>query len=388
MSRILIIEDEPAIRRVLVKILSDEDKSHELFEAENGIEGINLIKKHQFDLIISDVKMPKVDGIEVLEFINLNFPETPFVMISGHGDLDMAVDSMKKGAFDYISKPPDLNRLLTTVRNALDKKKLIVENKVLKKKIKKNFEMIGESKAILEIKNLIEKVAETEAKILINGPNGSGKELVAKSIHVSSKRADSPLIEVNCAAIPSELIESELFGHVKGSFTGAIKDKMGKFEAANNGTIFLDEIGDMSLSAQAKVLRVLQDNCIQKVGGGKDIKINVRVVAATNKDLKKEIENGKFREDLYHRLAVIIINVPPLNSRRDDIPLLINHFSKSLSDFQGLEQKKFSKKALDILKKYDWSGNVRELRNIVERLTILGDSNQISEKNVKDYIKI
>ena len=388
MSRILIIEDEPAIRRVLVKILSDEDKSHELFEAENGIEGINLIKKHQFDLIISDVKMPKVDGIEVLEFINLNFPETPFVMISGHGDLDMAVDSMKKGAFDYISKPPDLNRLLTTVRNALDKKKLIVENKVLKKKIKKNFEMIGESKAILEIKNLIEKVAETEAKILINGPNGSGKELVAKSIHISSKRADSPLIEVNCAAIPSELIESELFGHVKGSFTGAIKDKIGKFEAANNGTIFLDEIGDMSLSAQAKVLRVLQDNCIQKVGGGKDIKINVRVVAATNKDLKKEIESGKFREDLYHRLAVIIINVPPLNSRRDDIPLLINHFSKSLSDFQGLEQKKFSKKALDILKKYDWSGTVRELRNIVERLTILGDSNQISEKNVKDYIKI
>ena len=388
MSRILIIEDEPAIRRVLVKILSDEDKSHELFEAENGIEGINLIKKHQFDLIISDVKMPKVDGIEVLEFINLNFPETPFVMISGHGDLDMAVDSMKKGAFDYISKPPDLNRLLTTVRNALDKKKLIVENKVLKKKINKNFEMIGESKAIVEIKNLIEKVAETEAKILINGPNGSGKELVAKSIHVSSKRADSPLIEVNCAAIPSELIESELFGHVKGSFTGAIKDKIGKFEAANNGTIFLDEIGDMSLSAQAKVLRVLQDNCIQKVGGGKDIKINVRVVAATNKDLKKEIENGKFREDLYHRLAVIIINVPSLNSRRDDIPLLINHFSKSLSDFQGLEQKKFSKKALEILKKYDWSGNVRELRNIVERLTILGDSNQISEKNVKDYIKI
>ena len=388
MSRILIIEDEPAIRRVLVKILSDEDKSHELFEAENGIEGINLIKKHQFDLIISDVKMPKVDGIEVLEFINSNFPETPFVMISGHGDLDMAVDSMKKGAFDYISKPPDLNRLLTTVRNALDKKKLIVENKVLKKKIKKNFEMIGESNAIIEIKNLIEKVAETEAKILINGPNGSGKELVAKSIHVSSNRADNPLIEVNCAAIPSELIESELFGHVKGSFTGAIKDKIGKFEAANNGTIFLDEIGDMSLSAQAKVLRVLQDNCIQKVGGGKDIKINVRVVAATNKDLKKEIENGKFREDLYHRLAVIIINVPPLNSRRDDIPLLINHFSKSLSDFQGLEQKKFSKKALDILKKYDWSGNVRELRNIVERLTILGDSNQISEKNVKDYIKI
>ena len=388
MSRILIIEDEPAIRRVLVKILSDEDKSHELFEAENGIEGINLIKKHQFDLIISDVKMPKVDGIEVLEFINSNFPETPFVMISGHGDLDMAVDSMKKGAFDYISKPPDLNRLLTTVRNALDKKKLIVENKVLKKKIKKNFEMIGESNAIIEIKNLIEKVAETEAKILINGPNGSGKELVAKSIHVSSKRAENPLIEVNCAAIPSELIESELFGHVKGSFTGAIKDKIGKFEAANNGTIFLDEIGDMSLSAQAKVLRVLQDNCIQKVGGGKDIKINVRVVAATNKDLKKEIENGKFREDLYHRLAVIIINVPPLNSRRDDIPLLINHFSKSLSDFQGLEQKKFSKKALDILKKYDWSGNVRELRNIVERLTILGDSNQISEKNVRDYIKI
>ena len=292
MSKILIIEDEPSIRRVLVKILAEEDKSHKIDEAENGIEAINKIKKDSYDLIISDIKMPKVDGIEVLDFSVKNIPETPVIMISGHGDLDLAVESMKKGAFDYISKPPDLNRLLTTVRNALDRKKLVVENKLLRKKISKNYEMIGESKAINYVKNLIEKVADTDAKILINGPNGSGKELVAKSIHHFSTRAHESLIEVNCAAIPSELIESELFGHVKGSFTGAVKDKIGKFEAAHNGTIFLDEIGDMSLSAQAKVLRVLQDNCIQKVGGAKDIKINVRVIAATNKDLKKE--DGSF----------------------------------------------------------------------------------------------
>ena len=388
MSKILIIEDESAIRRVLSKILSEEDKSHEIFQAENGIDGINILKKNSVDLIISDIKMPKVDGIEVLEFTQKNSPETPIIMISGHGDLEVAVESMKKGAYDYISKPPDLNRLLTTVRNALDRKQLVVENKLLKKKISKSFEMIGKSKSIDNIKNLIDKVAETDAKILINGPNGSGKELVAKSIHNLSKRAHHPLIEVNCAAIPSELIESELFGHVKGSFTGAIKDKVGKFEAAQNGTIFLDEIGDMSLSAQAKVLRVLQDNCIQKVGGGKDIKIDVRVVAATNKDLKKEISEGKFREDLYHRLAVIIIDVPSLNSRTDDIPLLIEHFSKNIAQNQGNEVKKFSNKAINLLKKYDWSGNVRELRNVIERLIILGDEKEISEKNVKDFIKV
>ena len=388
MSKLLIIEDESAIRRVLSKILSEEDKSHEIFQAENGIDGINILKKNSVDLIISDIKMPKVDGIEVLEFTQKNSPETPIIMISGHGDLEVAVESMKKGAYDYISKPPDLNRLLTTVRNALDRKQLVVENKLLKKKISKSFEMIGKSKSIDNIKNLIDKVAETDAKILINGPNGSGKELVAKSIHNLSKRAHHPLIEVNCAAIPSELIESELFGHVKGSFTGAIKDKVGKFEAAQNGTIFLDEIGDMSLSAQAKVLRVLQDNCIQKVGGGKDIKIDVRVVAATNKDLKKEISEGKFREDLYHRLAVIIIDVPSLNSRTDDIPLLIEHFSKNIAQNQGNEVKKFSNKAINLLKKYDWSGNVRELRNVIERLIILGDEKEISEKNVKDFIKV
>lgn len=388
MSKILIIEDEPSIRRVLVKILAEEDKSHKIDEAENGIEAINKIKKDSYDLIISDIKMPKVDGIEVLDFSVKNIPETPVIMISGHGDLDLAVESMKKGAFDYISKPPDLNRLLTTVRNALDRKKLVVENKLLRKKISKNYEMIGESKAINYVKNLIEKVADTDAKILINGPNGSGKELVAKSIHHFSTRAHESLIEVNCAAIPSELIESELFGHVKGSFTGAVKDKIGKFEAAHNGTIFLDEIGDMSLSAQAKVLRVLQDNCIQKVGGAKDIKINVRVIAATNKDLKKEIKQGKFREDLFHRLAVIIIDVPPLNSRREDIPLLIDYFSKNIADSQGFDARKFSKKAIDLIKKNDWSGNVRQLRNVIERLIILGDKKEISEKNVKEFIKI
>ena len=388
MSKILIIEDEPAIRRVLVKILSEEDKSHEMHEAENGIEGINKIKKDSYDLIISDIKMPKVDGIEVLDFLKKNSPETPIIMISGHGDLELAVNSMKKGAFDYISKPPDLNRLLTTVRNALDRNKLVIENKLLRKKISKSFEMIGKSKPINYIKDLIDKVSETDAKILVNGPNGSGKELVAKSIHNLSNRAHQSLIEVNCAAIPSELIESELFGHVKGSFTGAVKDKIGKFEAADNGTIFLDEIGDMSLSAQAKVLRVLQDNCIQKVGGAKDIKIDVRVIAATNKDLKNEIKQGNFREDLYHRLAVIIIDVPPLNSRRDDIPLLIEYFSKNISNSQGSEVRKFSKKAIDLMKKSNWTGNVRELRNVIERLIILGDEKEISEKNVKDFIKI
>ena len=387
MSKILIVEDEASIRRVLVKILSEEDKSHEIYEAEDGLIALNKIKKENFDLVLCDIKMPKMDGIEVLEFTKKIKPETPIVMISGHGDLDTAVDSMKKGAYDYISKPPDLNRLLNTVRNAIDKKNLTIENTLLKRKIISSFEMIGESKELNKIRDLIKKVAITDAKILITGPNGAGKELVARSIHSTSNRAHNPLIEVNCAAIPGELIESELFGHVKGSFTGAIKDKTGKFEAANNGTIFLDEVGDMSLSAQAKVLRVLQDNCIQKVGGGKDIKIDVRVIAATNKDLKKEIEKGKFREDLFHRLAVIIINVPSLKERRNDIPLLINYFSTNISKAQGTKEKKFSKSAVKLLKSMNWTGNVRELRNVVERLIILGDEKEISEKNVKQFAK-
>ena len=387
MSKILIIEDEASIRRVLVKILSEEDKSHEIYEAEDGLSALNKIKKENFDLILCDIKMPKMDGIEVLEFSKKIKPEIPIIMISGHGDLDTAVDSMRKGAYDYISKPPDLNRLLNTVRNAIDKKNLITQNKLLKRKIINSYEMIGDSKELNKIKDLIEKVASTDAKILVCGPNGSGKELVARSIHSSSNRAHNPLIEVNCAAIPSELIESELFGHVKGSFTGAVKDKTGKFEAANSGTIFLDEVGDMSLSAQAKVLRVLQDNCIQKVGGGKDIRIDVRVIAATNKDLKKEIDNGKFREDLYHRLAVIVIDVPSLNKRKEDIPLLIDHFCKNICKSQGIKEKKFSKPALKLLKSMDWSGHVRELRNVVERLIILGDEKEISEKNVKQFAK-
>ena len=387
MSKILIVEDEASIRRVLVKILSEEDKSHEIYEAEDGLIALNKIKKENFDLVLCDIKMPKMDGIEVLEFTKKIKPEIPIIMISGHGDLDTAVESMKKGAYDYISKPPDLNRLLNTVRNAIDKKNLTLENTLLKRKIISSFEMIGESKELNKIRDLIKKVATTDAKILIAGPNGSGKELVAKSIHSTSNRAHNPLIEVNCAAIPGELIESELFGHVKGSFTGAIKDKTGKFEAANNGTIFLDEVGDMSLSAQAKVLRVLQDNCIQKVGGGKDIKIDVRVIAATNKDLKKEIEKGKFREDLFHRLAVIIINVPSLKERKNDIPLLINYFTTYVSKAQGIKEKKFSKSAVKLLKSRDWTGNVRELRNVVERLIILGDEKEITEKNVKQFAK-
>jgi len=387
MSKILIVEDEASIRRVLVKILSEEDKSHEIYEAEDGLIALNKIKKENFDLVLCDIKMPKMDGIEVLEFTKKIKPEIPIVMISGHGDLDTAVDSMRKGAYDYISKPPDLNRLLNTVRNAIDKKNLTLENTLLKRKIISSFEMIGESKELNKIRDLIKKVAITDAKILITGPNGAGKELVARSIHSTSNRAHNSLIEVNCAAIPSELIESELFGHVKGSFTGAIKDKTGKFEAANNGTIFLDEVGDMSLSAQAKVLRVLQDNCIQKVGGGKDIKIDVRVIAATNKDLKKEIEKGKFREDLFHRLAVIIINVPSLKERRNDIPLLINYFLTNISEAQGTKEKKFSKSAVKLLKSMNWTGNVRELRNVVERLIILGDEKEISEKNVKQFAK-
>jgi DNA-binding NtrC family response regulator len=382
MSKILIIEDEAAIRRVLVKILSEENDTYQVEEAEDGLEGIEKIKKEDYDLVLCDIKMPKMDGVEVLEAAKKIKPEIPIVMISGHGDLDTAVNTMRMGAFDYISKPPDLNRLLNTVRNALDRKELVVENKLLKKKVSKNFEMIGESKAISHIKDIIEKVAQTDARVLITGSNGTGKELVAHWLHQKSERANGPMIEVNCAAIPSELIESELFGHVKGAFTSAVKDRAGKFEAANQGTIFLDEIGDMSLSAQAKVLRALQESRIQRVGSDKDIKVDVRVVAATNKDLKKEIEKGRFREDLYHRLAVILIQVPSLNERREDIPLLIDHFTDKIANEHGTAKKVFSEKAIKLLQDYDWTGNIRELRNVVERLIILGDK-EVTENDVK-----
>lgn len=382
MSKILVIEDEAAIRRVLVKILSEESDSYSVEEAEDGLKGLETIKNNDYDLVLCDIKMPKMDGVEVLEAARKIKPEIPFIMISGHGDLDTAVNTMRLGAFDYISKPPDLNRLLTTVRNALDRKVLVVENKNLKKKVSKNYEMIGESNEINIIKEIIEKVAPTDARVLITGSNGTGKELVAHWLHEKSARSSAPFIEVNCAAIPSELIESELFGHVKGAFTSAVKDRAGKFEAANKGTIFLDEIGDMSLSAQAKVLRALQESKISRVGTDKDIKVDVRVVAATNKDLKKEIEEGNFREDLYHRLAVILIQVPSLNDRRDDIPLLIEHFSKKIAEEQGMAGKTFSSEAIDLLKAYDWTGNIRELRNVVERLIILGGQ-QVSEDDVK-----
>ncbi|CAM1368517.1 Transcriptional regulatory protein ZraR [Tenacibaculum soleae] len=382
MSKILIIEDEAAIRRVLKKIISEENEAYQVEEAEDGLLGIEMIKSNDYDLVLCDIKMPKMDGVEVLEKAKKIKPEVPMVMISGHGDLDTAVNTMRLGAFDYISKPPDLNRLLNTVRNALDKKELVVENKRLKKKVSKNYEMIGESDAITHIKEIIEKVAATDARVLITGPNGTGKELVAHWLHEKSERVKASMIEVNCAAIPSELIESELFGHVKGSFTGANKDRAGKFEAANGGTIFLDEIGDMSLSAQAKVLRALQENKIQRVGSDKDIKVNVRIVAATNKDLKQEIAEGRFREDLYHRLAVILIKVPALNDRRDDIPLLVDFFADKISKEQGMAKKIFSEKAIKLLQAYDWTGNIRELRNVVERLIILGEK-EVSENDIK-----
>jgi DNA-binding NtrC family response regulator len=382
MPRILIIEDEAAIRRVLVKILTEENQGYEVFEAEDGLAGMELIKKEDFDLVLCDIKMPKMDGVEVLEAVKKIKPEIPMVMISGHGDLDTAVNTMRLGAFDYISKPPDLNRLLTTVRIALNSKELVVENTRLKKKVSKNYEMVGDSPEIEKIKEMIEKVAPTEARVLITGPNGTGKELVAHWLHQKSERNNGPMIEVNCAAIPSELIESELFGHVKGAFTSANKDRAGKFEAANGGTIFLDEIGDMSLSAQAKVLRALQENKVQRVGSDKDIKVDVRVLTATNKDLKKEIAEGNFREDLYHRLAVILIKVPSLNDRRDDIPLLVEYFSEKISTEHGTAKKNFSAKAIKLLQEYDWTGNIRELRNVVERLIILGGK-EISEEDVK-----
>lgn len=382
MPKILIIEDEAAIRRVLGKILAEESDSYKVEEAEDGQAGLEKIKNDDYDLILCDIKMPKMDGVEVLEAVKKIKPEIPMVMISGHGDLETAIQTMRLGAFDYISKPPDLNRLLNTVRNALDRKVLVVENKMLKKKVSKNYEMVGNSEPINLIKDIIEKVAPTDARVLITGPNGTGKELVAHWLHEKSERSGAPFIEVNCAAIPSELIESELFGHVKGAFTSAVKDRAGKFEAADKGTIFLDEIGDMSLSAQAKVLRALQENMIQRVGAEKDIKVDVRVIAATNKDLQKEIAEGRFREDLYHRLAVILIKVPALNDRRDDIPVLISHFAEKIAGEQGNTPKTFSDNAIKLLQEYDWTGNIRELRNVVERLIILGGS-EISETDVK-----
>jgi two-component system nitrogen regulation response regulator NtrX len=381
MSKILIIEDEASIRRVLTKILTEENEIYQVDEAEDGSIGYDKIVQNDYDLVLCDIKMPKMDGVELLQAVKKIKPEIPIVMISGHGDMETAIQTMRLGAFDYISKPPDLNRLLNTVRNALDKKQLVVENKILKKIVSKNYEMIGESEAINHIKTMVDKVAKTEARVLVTGPNGTGKELVAHQLHEKSERANFPLIEVNCAAIPSELIESELFGHVKGAFTSAIKDRAGKFEAADKGTLFLDEIGDMSLSAQAKVLRALQENVITRVGADKDIKVDVRVIAATNKDLKKEIENGRFREDLYHRLAVILIKVPGLNERREDIPLLINHFTEKIAAEQGIAPKSFSNEAIKLMQEYDWTGNIRELRNIVERLIILS-GNEISETDI------
>ena len=372
MSKILIIEDEEPIRRVLVRILTDEDSSFEIHEASDGKKGLDLIKNDSYDLVLCDIKMPKVDGIELLQRTRKTNSTIPFIMLTGHGNIETAVESMKLGAYDFISKPPDLNRLINSVRNALEKKELIAENKILRKKVAKKYEIIGNSKSIMEIHAMIDKVAKSEARVLITGESGTGKELVAHNIHEKSSRAKSPFIEVNCAAIPSELIESELFGHLKGSFTSAVKDREGKFEAANNGTIFLDEIGDMSLAAQAKVLRALEENKIQRVGSQKDISVDVRVLAATNKDLKKEIDDGNFREDLYHRLAVIVIKVPELSKRKSDIPILVDHFSNIISKEQGIETKKFSKDSLKLLEDYNWSGNVRELRNVVERLIILG----------------
>ncbi len=384
MKKILIIEDEAAIRRVLKRILEQMDKTYVIDEAGDGAEGLDKIKQNDYDLVLCDIKMPKKDGIEVLEASKKIKPETTFVMISGHGDVDTAVDSMRLGAFDYISKPPDLNRLMTSVKNALEHKELVVENKQLKKRVSKKYEMIGNSEKMQQIKDVIEKVAPTDARVLITGSNGSGKELVAHWIHQKSKRSKGPMVEVNCAAIPSELIESVLFGHVKGSFTGAYKDKKGKFEQANGGTLFLDEVGDMSLSAQAKVLRALQESRINRVGSDKDIKVDVRVIAATNKDLKKEIAEGRFREDLYHRLAVILIEVPSLNERREDIPLLIEHFTKKIATEQNMPVKKFTDKAVKMLQEYDWTGNIRELRNVVERLIILG-GDEVSDKDVKMF---
>ncbi|MFO7977714.1 MAG: sigma-54 dependent transcriptional regulator [Bacteroidales bacterium] len=371
MAKILVIDDERSIRNTLKEIL--EYEKFEVDVAEDGIEGLEKIDAGSYDVVLCDIKMPRMDGIEVLEKIHQKDPDTTVVMISGHGTIDTAVESIKKGAFDFISKPLDLNRLLITIRNATDKTKLVTETKVLKRRVNKTYEMIGDSTPILQIKEMIHKVAPTDARIFITGENGTGKELVARWIHELSKRSKGPYIEVNCAAIPSELIESELFGHEKGSFTSAIKQKKGNFELATGGTLFLDEIGDMSLAAQAKVLRALQESKISRVGGEKEIAVDVRVVAATNKDIQKEIENGRFREDLYHRLSVILIHVPTLNEREEDIPMLANHFLQQVLNEQGKPQMEFTHDALKALQNIHWTGNIRELRNVVERLAILCD---------------
>ena len=384
MIRILLIEDEEPIRRVLARILSEEDAQYKITEAVDGKKGFDLLKKESFDLVLCDIKMPKMDGIEVLQKAKNSKINTPFIMLTGHGNVETAVEAMKLGAYDFISKPPDLNRLLTSVRHALENKYLRSENKKLKSKVAQKFEIIGLSKPIIEMKEMISKVATTDARILITGENGTGKELVAHQLHRQSNRNSENFVEVNCAAIPSELIESELFGHIKGAFTSAVKDRSGKFEVANKGTLFLDEIADMSLAAQAKVLRALQEQKIQRVGNEKDITVDVRVIAATNKDLKNEIAEGRFREDLYHRLAVIIIHVPSLANRKQDIPILTEYFLNIISKEQGIENKNFTKEALVRLNKYEWTGNVRELRNVIERLMILGD-NPVSEDNIIQF---
>ena len=371
MSKILLIEDEEGIRRVLKKILLEEDQSHDIHEATDGKSAITMFGEGHWDLVFCDIKMPYVDGIEVLEHMMSVNAEVPVIMISGHGDINTAVDCLKKGAFDYLPKPPDLNRLLSTVRHALDHKHLVQEVKTLKKKVSKKYTMIGESAVMDELRDMISKVAPSEARVLITGPNGSGKELVAHQIHEHSERSKSPMIEVNCAAIPAELIESELFGHKKGAFTGAQKDRKGKFELAHSGSLFLDEIGDMSLSAQAKVLRALQEHKITPVGGERSVKVDVRVLAATNKDLQNEIAEGRFREDLYHRLSVILIEVPGLNDRKDDIPLLASHFLQQVATDYGVKKRDINADALKALQDYNWTGNIREFRNVIERLHIL-----------------
>ena len=384
MTKILIIEDEEPIRRVLVKILGEENEQFVISQAEDGKQGMKMIDEEEFDLILCDIKMPKMDGLEVLEVATKNGVTTPFIMLTGHGNIETAVHAMKIGAYDFIPKPPDLNRLLISIRNAIESKHLIKENVRLKNKIAKKYEIIGSSPKIKKLIELIEKVAPTKARILITGPNGTGKELVAHQIQQQSDRHHYPLIEVNCAAIPSELIESELFGHLKGAFTSAVKDRKGKFEAANRGTLFLDEIGDLSISAQAKVLRALQENKVQRVGSDKDISVDVRILAATNKNLKEEIKAGRFREDLYHRLAVILIEVPPISDRKEDIPILVEYFIKQISKKDGIPLKKIDTAAFNLLKQYNWSGNVRELRNVIERLMILGD-NPITKKNIMQF---
>lgn len=380
---ILVIDDERAIRKALTEILTFEGFTVD--EAADGEEGIKKIKENNYDCILCDIKMPKKDGIEVLQAAKAEKPDTPFIVISGHGNIETAVDAVRKGAYDYISKPPDLNRLLITLRNAMDKKQLVAETKQLRKKISKGFEMIGQSEGITRIQETIEKVAPTDARVLVTGENGVGKELVARRIHELSNRANGPMIEVNCAAIPSELIESELFGHEKGSFTSAIKQRIGKFEQASGGTLFLDEIGDMSHDAQAKMLRALQEGKITRVGGEKEIKVDVRVIAATNKNLLEEVEAKKFRLDLYHRLSVILIQVPSLNDRKDDIPLLAEHFLKELCDDYKQPVKEMDKAAVKLLQEYNWTGNIRELRNVVERLVILSDKT-ITADDVRKYI--